>query len=180
MGEAKCRADAYAAGRPWKPSGCPACSSRMVAERDAGPMALSHVPTRYGTCGDCGAIWEAYPDDWCEEVVCAEPCDNCAFRAGAPEHGDTAEWRSLLAKLRTGQKFFCHKGAPILRSEGSVEFDGQWIKDRGRMCAGFLRVAQAWPDWLENSVAPPVHVLTTHDQDRLFAEAMAEAEGRDQ
>jgi hypothetical protein len=41
------------------------------------------------------------------------PCDNCAFRPGSPEQADTAKWKELIAKLRAGGTFHCHKGVPI-------------------------------------------------------------------
>jgi prophage regulatory protein len=67
MGEARRKAEAYAAGEPRpRPNRCPACLS-------------------------CSAIWEALPSLYVEDPVCAEPCDNCAFRPGSPEQRDTAE-----------------------------------------------------------------------------------------
>lgn len=132
-------------------------------------MGLSHIPTRLGACADCKTVWEAFPPGWQHDVVSAEPCDNCAFAAGSPESQDKEGWKSLLAKLRHGQEFKCHKGAPmILAAEaGTVEFDEVWVKRHGRTCAGFLRAMQQWPDWLENRFSV-LHVSTTYDQDRLI------------
>jgi hypothetical protein len=115
-------------------------------------MGLSHVPTLMGVCLDCSAVWEAYPADWKHDVVEATPCDNCAFKKGSPEQSDKEAWLELIAKLRAGGDFRCHKGAPILidKSAGTVEFDECWVQRRGRTCAGFIRAVWQWPDWLKN------------------------------
>jgi len=162
MGEAKRRAAAYAEGRPFAPPRvCPRCKSIRISrlEPREGPQFLRKEP--YDVCRDCGTVWEAYPPDWCEEVVGAEPCDNCAFRAGSPEQADPAAWRELIATLRAGGEFKCHKGAPILgldkakkNSKGTytVEFDQEWIARHGRLCAGFMRMVwvlgEKGEDWL--------------------------------
>ena len=158
MGDAKRRQQALAFGQPWPEDmhRCPACFGRRTAIAPAEAMGLSHVPTRYGVCADCKSFWEAYPDDWQHDAVGAEPCDNCAFLAGSPEAGDREGWLELLSKLRDGGAFSCHKGAPILldRDAGTVEFDAEWIRRKGRTCAGFLRAMQQWPDWLERRFGP--------------------------
>jgi hypothetical protein len=170
MGEAKLRAEALAYGQPWPEDfhRCPNCRGRRTAVESGPPMGLSHVPTLYGVCADCEALWEAYPADWQHDAVDAPPCDNCAFAKGSPESGDREAWLSTLAKLRMGTEFKCHKGAPILIDKGAstVEFDEVWVRRHGRTCAGFLKAMQQWPGWLERrySVA---HVLTNHDADRL-------------
>ena len=180
MGDAKRRAEARLVGQPWAQDlhRCPACASRNVVVGDAPAMGLSHVGTLYGACRDCRTSWEAFPADWKHDAVEASPCDNCAFAPGAPEQADRHGWRSLLAKLKLGTEFRCHKGAPLIIDEatGTVEFDGDWINQHGRTCAGFLRVMQQWPDWLENRVSAPVHVLTTHDQDLITGGSLREAE----
>ena len=119
---------------------------------NAPPLALSHVATLLGVCADCRAVWEAYPPGWTHDAVEAEPCDNCAFRAGSPELADKAGWRELLTGLQAGREFKCHKGAPlILDTEAStIEFDEAWVQRKGRTCAGFLKAMQRWPDWLSN------------------------------
>lgn len=106
--------------------------------------------TLYGVCADCRCFWEAYPPGWKHDPVGAEPCDNCAFAKGSPESLDRDGWRDLLAKLRAGGLFNCHKGAPILIDDaaGTIEFDEGWVRVHGRTCAGFLRAMQQWPDWM--------------------------------
>lgn len=157
MGEAKRRADAYFSGKPYRPPRvCPRCKSISIARTRLPSTGLSPRETDYDCCRDCGAVWEAYPDDWCEDVVGADPCDNCAFRPGSPEQSDPAEWRKLVALLRAGQEFRCHKGAPILgltEEPPNVRFDDEWVKRRGRRCAGFMRLVWAMREkgesWLE-------------------------------
>lgn len=181
MGEAKRRAEALDCGQPWPQdlNRCPKCASRDTRVRMAGPMGLSHVATLWGVCRACEAVWEALPPDWDHDAVAASPCDNCAFAPGSPELADKGGWRSMLAKLRVGgQEFRCHKGAPVLidLEAGTAEFDAAWIREHGRSCAGFVRVMQSWPDWLENRYAGPVHVLTQHDQDLVTGGALLEPE----
>lgn len=112
-------------------------------------MALSHIPTLYGACADCEAFWEAFPPGWSHDVCEAEPCDNCAFGPGSPETRDRAAWRDLLAKLKSGQEFRCHKGAPIRLDKAALtaEFDAQWINTKGRACAGFHQAIMTNPAW---------------------------------
>lgn len=173
MGQGNQRRKALARGKPWPEDlhRCPHCLSRRTAVEPGPPMALSHVPTLYGVCADCKTMWEAFPPGWSHDVCEAQPCDNCAFRPGAPEHEDTAEWRSLLAKLRMGHEFKCHKGAPlIIDAEAStIEFDAAWVNHKGRTCAGFHRAVMTRGDWLENRMTV-AHVLTTHDQDKLMGD----------
>lgn len=172
MGDAKRRRDALARFEP-EPQDlhvCPACRSRRTVVQDGPPLALSHVPTLYGVCADCKAFWEAYPPSWSHDVCDGSPCDNCAFSAGSPESQDKPEWKSLLAKLKLGQEFKCHKGAPILvdQESGSVEFDEAWVRRHGRTCVGFHRAIMTLPDWLANRYPGLAHVLSTHDQDKLL------------
>lgn len=155
MGDAARRRAALAAFQPLPPDlhVCPACRGRKTrVEPMPAELAMSHLETPVGVCADCGAFWEAYPDDWSHDAVAAEPCDNCAFRPGSPEIRDRDGWRALLAELRAGREFKCHKGAPILldAGDGAIGFDEAWVRRRGRTCAGFLRALRRWPDWLEN------------------------------
>jgi hypothetical protein len=156
MGEAKRREEAYAAGLPHRPPRvCPNCKSIRIERATLPATGLLHRKTDYDLCRGCGAVWEAYPDDWCEDVVGADPCDNCAFRPGSPEQADPAEWRKLVALLRSGQEFRCHKGAPILGltdDPPNTRFDAAWVNRRGRKCAGFMRMVwtmrEKGEDWL--------------------------------
>ena len=84
MGEAKRRAEAYVAAKSYRPPRrCPKCKGGDVARTELPPTGMSHRETAYDCCRACGTVWEAYPDDWCEDVVGADPCDNCAFRPGS-------------------------------------------------------------------------------------------------
>lgn len=154
MGESSRRRRALAVGEPWPEDFhvCPTCGSRDTKAVDSPAMALTRVPTLIGVCRACQAFWEAYPADWKHDAVEAEPCDNCAFRKGSPESEDREGWRALLADLRKGREFRCHKGAPMLIDQAAttVEFDSAWIRTKGRSCAGFLRAMQQWADWLDN------------------------------
>lgn len=175
MGEARSRRLALQRGQPLPEDlhRCPDCHGhRTAVEMAPSQIAMSHVPTLMGVCADCGAFWEAYPPGWKHDAVDGEPCDNCAFRPGSPESEDKAEWKSLLAKLRAGQEFKCHKGAPILldKKTGAVEFDAAWVQRNGRTCVGFLRAMWKWGDWLENRYGV-LHVLTKHDQEKLLGGA---------
>ena len=163
MGEAKRRAEAYGSGKPFRPPRvCPNCKSIRVERTTLPATGLSVMETAYDLCRACGTVWEAYPDDWCEDVVGAKPCDNCAFRPGSPEQDDPEGWKYLIEILRSGGEFRCHKGSPILglidgkrRADGSVivEFDNEWVQKHGRKCAGFMRMVWAMrakgESWLE-------------------------------
>lgn len=154
MGEARTRRLALERRQPLPQDlhRCPACLGRRTTVELAPALGLSHVPTRLGVCADCRAIWEAFPEDWRHDAVEAAPCDNCAFAKGSPEAADKEGWLALLAELRGGREFRCHKGAPILIDDaaGTIAFDEAWVQRHGRTCAGFLRAMQQWPDWLEN------------------------------
>jgi hypothetical protein len=155
MGEAKRRAEAHAAAIPHRPPRvCPRCKSIRITR-------VNQTGTPYDVCRACGTVWEAYPEDWCEDVVGASPCDNCAYRPGSPEQKDAKGWKQLIATLRAGGEFRCHKGAPIHgllggapNPDGSttVEFDAEWVQRHGRKCAGFIRMVWAMEakgeDWL--------------------------------
>lgn len=168
MGDARRRAQALAYFQPWPEDFhvCPACRSRRTSVALAPALGLSHVPTLVGVCGACKAMWEAYPADWEHDAVEAGPCDNCAFAKGSPESADREGWLSLLAKLRMGHEFRCHKGAPVIvdLAASTIEFDADWVNRHGRTCAGFLKAMQQWPDWLERRYSV-LHVSTAHDQD---------------
>ena len=171
MGAAKQREDALRRGQPWPEDlhRCPRCFGRRTSVQTAPAVGLSHLPTLVGVCIDCETTWEAYPPGWKHDAVEGEPCDNCAFRQGSPESQEKEAWKSLLAKLRAGQEFKCHKGAPIITdpAASTIEFDAEWVRRKGRTCVGFLRMVWQWGDWLENRYAV-LHVTTKYDQDRLL------------
>jgi hypothetical protein len=164
MGAAKRRAEAFFEGRFHRPPRiCPKCKSIRIERTRLPATGLSHRATDYDLCRDCGIVWEAYPDDWCEDVVGAAPCDNCAFRPGSPEQGDQAKWKHLIGILRAGGEFRCHKGAPILGldkpdADGGchAEFDRDWVNKHGRRCAGFMqmvwRMRERGESWLERHI----------------------------
>ncbi len=160
MGEAKTRRQFLAIGQPSRRDldRCPTCFSFHTVKA---PIESNDPETRttFAGCMDCGALWEAFPPDWSHDAVEAEPCDNCAFRPGSAEIADREGWRDLLAKLKAGSEFKCHKGAPIRFDPDALtrEFDEEWIRTKGRTCAGFLRAIQHWPGWLEAhfGIAPP-------------------------
>lgn len=163
MGEAKRRREAFWSAMPYRPPRvCPNCKSIRIERTTLPPTGLSHRATAYDLCRECATVWEAYPDDWCEDVVGADPCDNCAFRSGSPEQQDPKGWKTLIDALRAGQEFRCHKGAPIKglfdRKRGTkpdtfeVEFDEDWVQKHGRKCAGFMRLVWAMRDKGENWV----------------------------
>jgi hypothetical protein len=95
-----------------------------------------------------------------------EPCDNCAFRPGSPESKDRDGWKALMESLKSGGKFFCHKGVPIKQGKDSsfksFEYPMRPLKtescgpievhdqDSMRMCRGYLN---AWIVWTRRKYA---------------------------
>lgn len=134
---------------------CPVCASPRVISL----LRSFSSGARMSGCFDCRALWETIPSGEQymrdgELMPWMEPCDNCAFRAGSPESKDREKWRELLAKLKAGGQFYCHKGVPIKQDEiddGFVRFaypetaEGQPDKDRLRTCRGYLN---AWVRWM--------------------------------
>jgi hypothetical protein len=166
MGEAKRKreaaTDAYAFGQAVpRPSICPACGGKRIAFSTINDC-------EYGVCPDCEAVWEAFPPLYVEDVVCAEPCDNCAFRPGSPEQADPEKWKALIASLKPDQsyghftgQFFCHKNVPIdiKRGRGNFLFPRRKLVLDGiaepvddfdvtkmRRCVGWLRMV-----WAQNA-----------------------------
>lgn len=176
MGEAKRRRDAreeaYAYGKLFKPEPeCPGCQSKRIKRipaPHAEPLMQRHFGVDLEMCMNCEAIWEAFPAaGYVEDSVCAEPCDNCAFRPGSPEQADKEGWKALIAKLKPGaddffkDRFYCHKGVPIDLEAGpgnfkfpqrAVTMDGEIVRNpdgspaliadtaKMRTCSGFLRM----------------------------------------
>ncbi len=171
MGEARRKIDADACGiaRP-REHHCPACRSRKIADLPVTQLAstISGLDCDWMGCLDCKAVWEPFPANYVRDPVCAEPCDNCAFRAGSPEQADPERWKALIESLKpdagysyfTG-RFFCHKGVPIDMAKGPGNFlfpqkpvlmDGEPMRNpdgsivttediaKMRTCSGFLRM----------------------------------------
>lgn len=181
MGEAKrkrdARANAYYDGKPFAvPPRCPACGSLnavRILKEAISPEVRKHLDCDIEICNDCRAVWEAFPAaGYVEDPVCAEPCDNCAFRPGSPEQRDPERWRELMDSLKAGTDaggcsggwFYCHKGTPIDMAKGPGNFlfpqkpvlmDGETIKNsdgsavlthdvaKMRTCSGYLRMVWA-------------------------------------
>ena len=118
-------------------------------------------------CLDRRAVWEAFPPVYVRDPVCAEPCDNCAFRPGSHEQQDPERWKALIESLKPGDegwftgRFYCHKGVPIDMSKGPGNFlfptvpvmmDGEPVANpdgsvvmmpdqrKMRVCTGYLKM----------------------------------------
>ena len=152
---------------------CPVCRSRDVLRMsvaDLPPAVRQAFGCDLATCRVCRAIWEAFPVERVEDPVCADPCDNCAFRPGSPEQADREGWQRLIAQLRPGGdlfsdgRFYCHKNVPVDMTKGPGNFlfpqkpvtmDGQAMRNpdgspvltfdlaRMRVCSGYLRMVWA-------------------------------------
>lgn len=175
MGEAKrrreARMEANAVGLPVpRPTRCPVCRAREIVVIPRGAIAGLH-DCEHATCLRCKALWETFPEMMIEDPVCAEPCDNCAFRPGSPEQQDKEAWKRLTEHLRpkdgddlsVNGRFYCHKGVPIDMSKGPGNFlfperpllmDGESVLENGkpkmipdtsqmRVCSGYLRMLWA-------------------------------------
>ena len=126
---------------------CPTCKSPRV--RIHGDHGVKFYGREIAICANCRTAWEPIdgaliwdPSDPCASF--SEPCDNCAFRPGSPEQNDSAKWKELIAQLRAGGAFHCHKGVP-LDPEGEDGFD--YPKDRPeklRLCRGYLNALGKW------------------------------------
>lgn len=132
---------------------CPSCKSSNIRQR----LKVSGHDTLYDICADCKAVWESIPAGEhfkrdAELIAFKHPCDNCAFRPGSPESSDKPAWRDLLAQLRAGGTFYCHKGVPIRmlgRGHGAdfnfpLNAAGVPDKNEMRLCRGFLNAWSAW------------------------------------
>lgn len=144
---------------------CPKCASRKV-DRIAQGITDFYAGI-VELCGNCGSSWEPMPtggdhlDDDGTPFPFPEPCDNCAFRPGSPEQQNTETWREMIASLKAGGKFYCHKGVPLSPS-GEHGFDYPKKTDKVaseligapavledvrkmRLCRGYLNmIAKHW------------------------------------
>lgn len=142
--------------RPYPGTGqcCPKCKSgRVVVHDTAGFSDLKFYGPQIATCADCRTAWEPVDDSliWDRtdpHASLSEPCDNCAFRPGSPEQADTAEWKKMIASLRAGSAFYCHKGVPIAPGNGHgfayPHLGEKSDKSRLRLCRGYLNALGKW------------------------------------
>jgi hypothetical protein len=147
---------------------CPKCKSgRVVVHDTAGVSSLKFYGPQIATCADCRTAWEPVDESliWDRSDPCAslsEPCDNCAFRPGSPEQADIPKWKEMIASLRAGASFHCHKGVPIEPgSEHGFAYpqgaDDKPNKRKLRLCRGYLNALGKWwgADEPDQSVNPP-------------------------
>lgn len=145
---------------------CPKCGCTKVATADvsAKDQLRMGIEQAYGprlsSCSACKTLWEPLPDgchldDDGSAFALSEPCDNCAFRKGSPEQQSHEKWQETLQGLRSGGKFYCHKGVPI--ESGSKHgfayptlTDGVLNQKKARLCRGFLN---AWGVWIKREFA---------------------------
>jgi hypothetical protein len=170
MGEARRKIDADACGIPRpRDNVCPACRSRRVIDMPQADFpGQFKIDCDWQACLDCRAVWEPFPAVYARDPVCAEPCDNCAFRPGSPEQADPEKWKAMIDSLKpesssgyfTG-RFYCHKNVPIDMTKGPGNFlfpqkpvtmDGEPVRNpdgtivttedisKMRTCSGFLRM----------------------------------------
>lgn len=148
MGEAsRRRAAAYQSSKvPGGGSRCPRCLSTAVAIVDV-PEGVDFYGRKLAVC-KCGAAWEPIDEAliWDrDDEVCSfkEPCDNCAFRPGSPEQKDKPKWTKLIASLKAGASFYCHKGVPIApQSNHGFEYPAE--RRKLRLCRGYLNALGKW------------------------------------
>jgi hypothetical protein len=148
MGEAKRKRAAALERGPWPggPGRCPVCLSTRVTTCDT-PEAITFYGRKLTVCR-CGAAWEPIDeaDIWDrsdEHCGGKRPCDNCAFRPGSPEQADKAKWREMIAKLKAGGSFYCHKGVPIApKSKDGFAYPSD--RRKLRLCRGYLDALGQW------------------------------------
>lgn len=156
--------------RPYPGTGlcCPRCrGGRVVVHDTHGLTDLTFYGRQIATCADCRAAWEPIDETliWDRSDPCAslsEPCDNCAFRPGSPEQADTAKWKEMIASLRAGASFHCHKGVPIApASEHGFAYPPE--KSKLRLCRGYLAALGKWWGAAE-PVESPVNLSSASGQ----------------
>lgn len=129
---------------------CPKCGSRKVGFDPA--MTVKGYGPGIAACMNCRAIWEPFDPaqilDPAEPLAAfRDPCGNCAFRPGSPEQADRDGWQTLLASLRQGASFYCHKGVPI-DADAEHGFAYPAARNKLRLCRGYLN---AWPKLIERA-----------------------------
>jgi hypothetical protein len=150
---------------------CPKCKGGHVRTHDTTEIRpLEFYSRKIATCSDCHAAWEPIDESliWDRSDACAslsEPCGNCAFRPGSPEQSDPAKWKEMIASLRAGASFYCHKGVPIAPdSEHGFAYPhdaaGKPVTSKLRLCRGYLNALGKWwgaaePNQSKQPVIPP-------------------------
>lgn len=122
---------------------CPKCGSGKVAYDPE----LRHAGYGPGiaVCQNCKVLWEPFAPEqiWdTSDPLCSfkDPCNNCAFRPGSSEQKDRAEWKRMIASLKKGGGFYCHKGVPITsEAEHGFAYPREG-KDASKLrpCRGYL------------------------------------------
>lgn len=164
MNRAQRRASKIAPAFRGSPECCPKCGSRRVAF-DPKLSSKGYGPG-LATCINCKTLWEPFDpaliwDNSDPVSSFREPCSNCAFRPGSNEQRDREKWKLLIAGLKEGASFYCHKGVPIepdathgfayptktitvqLADCDPVSVD---VEDRAklRLCRGYLNALGKW------------------------------------
>jgi hypothetical protein len=151
VGEARRKLEAALASDafPGGPRRCPRCLGLRVGVADQN-VAKFYAP-KIAICGDCRAAWEPIDealiwDRTDRHCAFSAPCDNCAFRPGSSEQADRAKWRALIANLKAGASFHCHKGVPLAPG-GETGFAYPRDRRELRHCRGYLDALGKWLDW---------------------------------
>lgn len=139
---------------------CPKCASRKTIHVSPPAELLGKFyADKLEVCVNCKAIWEPFDPvqlldaDRPTTSSFREPCDNCAFRPDSVEQRDPEKWAELMASLKSGGRFYCHKGVPIdptgphgfaypTKAVSEELCPGVKHEDvkRLRMCRGWLRM----------------------------------------
>lgn len=134
---------------------CPQCKGGRVLIHDTTEVRPNEFYARQiAVCAECKIAWEPVDESliWDRsDPHCSfsEPCDNCAFRPGSPEQADTAKWKEMIASLRAGASFYCHKGVRLAPgSEHGFAYPhdatGKANKSKLRLCRGYLNALGKW------------------------------------
>lgn len=146
MGEAARRKAAALASEafPGGKNRCPRCLGTQVVAINASELPVRFYGKELMVCGDCRAAWEPVEEsqiwDRSDPMCCTtEPCNNCAFRPGSVEQQNTEDWKKMIADLKAGASFYCHKGVPI-DPGGPTGFHYHGDADKRRICRGYLNM----------------------------------------
>lgn len=133
---------------------CPKCGSRKINSDDR--LEVKGYGPGLAACVNCRTFWEPFDPEQIWDPgnpVCSfrEPCNNCAFRPGSNEQQDRDKWITMIASLRQGAAFYCHKGVPI---EPGAEHGFAYPKERTklRLCRGYLNAIKGLTKRMEPSI----------------------------